>query len=126
MQFYIPAANQAEVESSFGMFLCQLGGRYYSDDLMNSAFDQPEAYQAFREFTELFTLYGVPVSASFFNRFRTGEIPIGITDFTAYMQLLGRRAGAWRQMGGGPYPRPSGARTERLTGLTTGFWPKAA
>ena len=26
MQFYIPAANQAEVESSFGMFLCQLGG----------------------------------------------------------------------------------------------------
>lgn len=88
MQFYVPAANQAEVESSFSMFLCQTGGRYYTDDLMYSAFDQPAAYQAFREFTELFTLYGVPVSASFFNRFRTGEIPMGITDFTGYMQLL--------------------------------------
>ena len=104
MQFYIPAANQAEVESSFGMFLCQLGGRYYSDDLMNSAFDQPEAYQAFREFTELFTLYGVPVSASFFNRFRTGEIPIGITDFTAYMQLLAAAPELGGKWGVAPIP----------------------
>lgn len=80
------------------------GRRYYSDDLMNSAFDQPEAYQAFREFTELFTLYGVPVSASFFNRFRTGEIPIGITDFTAYMQLLAAAPELGGKWGVAPIP----------------------
>lgn len=125
MQFYIPAANQAEVESSFGMFLCQLGGRYYSDDLMNSAFDQPEAYQAFPGVHRAVHPLRRAGVRSFFNRFRTGEIPIGITDFTAYMQLLAAApelGGKW----GWPLSPAIGARTERLTGLTTGFWPKAA
>ena len=37
--------------------------------------------------TEWFTLYGQPVTYDFSNRFRTGELPIGIVSYTQYNQL---------------------------------------
>ena len=49
--------------------------------------DTPEAYTAFKELTDLYTSYGIPVAANFFNRMRTGEMPIGIADFYFYIQL---------------------------------------
>jgi len=88
MQFYMPGGTNGNVDTGFSMFLYQLGGQFYSDDLLYSAYDSPEAYQAFREYTEIFTLYGVPLVANFFNRFRSGETPIGISDYGEYMQLL--------------------------------------
>ena len=88
MQFYIPAANETENENSFAMFLYQMGGSYFSDDLRHSLLDQSSSYLAFKEYSELFTRYGVPVSANFFNRFRTGETPIGISDTYTYIQLM--------------------------------------
>lgn len=46
-----------------------------------------ESLDAFQRMTEWFTLYGQPVSYDFANRFRTGEMPIGIVSFTQYNQL---------------------------------------
>lgn len=71
----------------FTPFLFQHGGKYYSDDGYLSALDTTEAYRAFREYTEMFTNYSAPVSANFFNRFRTGEMPIGVGNYTLYIQL---------------------------------------
>ena len=42
---------------------------------------------AFQRMTEWFTLYGQPVTYDFANRFRTGELPIGISNYTLYNQL---------------------------------------
>ena len=79
LQMYIP--------NDFGMFLAQYGGKYYTDDYTASALDTNEAYQAFKAATELYTNYGIDVSASFYNRFRSGEMPIGIGGFSEYMSL---------------------------------------
>ncbi|HOJ09397.1 MAG TPA: extracellular solute-binding protein [Clostridiales bacterium] len=71
----------------FTSFLLQNGGSYYTEDGLYSALDTPKAFQAFREYTEMFTHYSVPVNANFFNRMRTGEMPIGIGGYGLYMQL---------------------------------------
>lgn len=80
MEFYFP--------NLLDIMLFQLGGEYYTPDGSASALDSPEAYRAFKEMCDMYTVYGVPVAANFFNRMRTGEMPIGIGDFAAYMQLL--------------------------------------
>ncbi|HOJ10294.1 MAG TPA: extracellular solute-binding protein [Clostridiales bacterium] len=80
MQFHYPSTD-------FGPLLFQKGGEFYKDEGKKSALDSSEAYQAFREFTELFTNYGIPISANFFNRIRQGEMPMGIGDYYTYVQL---------------------------------------
>ncbi|HOJ11739.1 MAG TPA: extracellular solute-binding protein [Clostridiales bacterium] len=114
LQFYYPA--------DFSQFLFQHGAEYYLDDGEKSGLDTPEAYQAFKEVTELYTHYGVPVSASFFNRMRTGEMPIGIGDYNLYIQLsvaAPELAGRW---GIAPIPgtaRPDGT-IDRSNGSIAG------
>lgn len=80
MQMYIPA--------DYTTFLYQQGGSYYTEDGKHSALDAPEAFRAFKEFTEVYTSYGVPVVADFYNRMRTGEMPIGIAGFQHYMTTM--------------------------------------
>lgn len=79
MKFYVP--------QDFGMFLYQHGGEYYRDNGLVSDLDTPEAYQAFKEYTELFTNYNIPIVADFYNRMRIGEIPIGIGSFDDYIKI---------------------------------------
>ena len=43
--------------------------------------------EAFKWFTDLFTVHGLEVQADFSNRFRTGEMPVGVTDYTTYCTL---------------------------------------
>ena len=68
-------------------FLFQHGGDYYTSDGLKSALDQSEALAAFREWTGLYTNYRIPQYADFFNRFKTGEMPIGIADYWMYVLL---------------------------------------
>lgn len=82
MQFYVPMAT-----TGYDMFLYQLGGEYYHDDLKTTALDSAAAYRALVEYTELYSLYGVPKSANFYNRFRSGEMPIGVVDYNTYMTV---------------------------------------
>ena len=42
---------------------------------------------AFKDYTDLFTSHGLLVTADFSNRFRTGEMPIGLTNYMTYCQL---------------------------------------
>jgi len=87
MEFSPPMVNTGNPMEGYAAFLYQHGGEFYTQDRMKSALDTPEAYRAFKEFTELFTNYGIPVEANFFNRMRTGVMPMGIGDFSLYIRL---------------------------------------
>ena len=82
MQFYVPMSVQG-----YDMFLYQSGGKYFHDDLKTTALDTAEAYRALLEYTRLYSVYGVPKTANFYNRFRSGEMPIGIVDYNVYMTV---------------------------------------
>lgn len=72
----------------YEMFVLQNGGRYFSEDMSRCLLDAPQAVDAFERYTELFTHYGLPQAYDFYNRFRTGEMPIGIADFSMYNTLM--------------------------------------
>ncbi|MBO4504801.1 MAG: extracellular solute-binding protein [Lachnospiraceae bacterium] len=89
--YVLPALYQQGLQFYFGrdftQFLYQNNGEFYKDGGLKSALDTPEAYAAFKEYTELFTNYGVPETANFLQYFRSGIMPLGVGDFNMYMQL---------------------------------------
>ncbi|MDD2361934.1 MAG: extracellular solute-binding protein, partial [Oscillospiraceae bacterium] len=73
--------------TAFKTLLYQNGGQIYSDDLKTAALDTQIAYQAFKDTVELYTDYGMPQTYDFMNRFRSGEMPIGLANYTMYNNL---------------------------------------
>ena len=69
-------------------FLYQFGGRLYNDDLTATALQTPEAISSFEYYCDLYCEYKLPVEFSFYNRFRTGEMPLGISPHTDYATLM--------------------------------------
>ncbi len=49
--------------------------------------DSNVALDCFKEMCELFTMYNFPYAYDFANRFRSGEMPIAVADYTMYNQL---------------------------------------
>lgn len=72
---------------TFAMLLLQMGMNYYNDELTASTFDSTGAVQAFEQWTDLYTEYGFEQSYDAFSRFRTGEYPIVISNYTFFNQL---------------------------------------
>lgn len=72
----------------FDRFLLQRGGTYYNEKLSATAFDSPEAYAAFEEWVSLYKTVGLDREFDFFNRFRSGEMPLGISAYSTYNQLV--------------------------------------
>lgn len=78
------------IPSTVGMFatlLFQNGGRFYADDLSRTRLDSEEAVDAFQTWTDFFSQYGFPLTFDFYNRFRSGEMPLGIAPYTTYTML---------------------------------------
>ncbi|MBP5454419.1 MAG: extracellular solute-binding protein [Lachnospiraceae bacterium] len=73
--------------TTFAMFLYQHGGTYYSDDSKRSGLDTEEAVAAFKQWSGNYVNYRMPVTFDFANRFRTGEMPLSIGDYTNYNYL---------------------------------------
>ena len=73
--------------TSYAMYLYQHGGQYYSEDGQSSGLDTEAAVQAFTTWTSNYANYKMPVSYDFANRFRTGEMPLAIADYTNYTYL---------------------------------------
>jgi len=69
------------------MFLYQHGGEYYTEDSMRSALDTENAVAAFKQWSGNYVNYGMPVSYDMASRFRTGEMPLAIGDYTQYNYL---------------------------------------
>ena len=77
------------IPSHTGMFLTllmQQGGELFEEDY-KTALDSQEALDAFELWTSFFAKYSFPLSYDFYNRFRSGEMAIGITEYTTYAQL---------------------------------------
>ena len=71
----------------FAALLMQNGGAFYRDGGRASGLDSPVAVETFKMWTEFYTDYKLEREFDFANRFRTGEMPIGIWDYTIYNQL---------------------------------------
>ncbi|MDY0276679.1 MAG: extracellular solute-binding protein [Acholeplasma sp.] len=70
-------------------FINQFGGNLYSNDLLKSELTDPKTIAALDFMAELFTIYSLPLEVgSFYNSFRYGTLPLGIGDFSMYVQLL--------------------------------------
>ena len=69
------------------LFLYQMGGDLYSDNGKKIGIETDTALYAFEYMCSFFSQYRQPYSYSFVNRFRTGEMPLGIVDYTTYTQL---------------------------------------
>lgn len=82
MNFALPASY-----NSYAMFLFQNNGNLYVEDGKKSALDTREALDAFHNFIRFYSDYSTPYAYSFEARFRTGEIPLGIADYTVYNTL---------------------------------------
>lgn len=79
------AAHQGVVP--FLIFLYQNGGELYYEDGIRTALDLEIAVEAFRNWTDLYELYNLPMQYDAANRFRIGEIPVLISSYTLYNQL---------------------------------------
>lgn len=77
----------SESQDIFEMFLMQHGGSIYNDALTQSRLKEQNAVDAFTQWTDLYVKHGLPLVFNFFNRFRTGEMPMGIMSYTMYNQL---------------------------------------
>ncbi len=65
---------------------------YKADDIhltsgMKINLDSNVALAGWKKMCELFTMYGFPVTFNFANRFKTGEMPLAMTSYSAYGQL---------------------------------------
>lgn len=69
---------------TFTMLLYQHAGQLYKDDGSASDLDAEGAVRSFKQWCELYQNYKLPVRVDYANRFRTGEIPLLITDFGFY------------------------------------------
>ena len=79
------------------ILLYQRGERLYKDARaddpdgttygMQINLDSNTSLETFKDLCEMYTMYGFPYSYNFVNRFRTGEMPIGVAQYTIYSQL---------------------------------------
>jgi len=68
----------------FATLLTQNGGELYNDIRTDTALNSREAFEAFKLWTDFYTLYGYSTDYNFNTRFRTGEMPIGIAPYEMY------------------------------------------
>ena len=90
----VPELQSAHMDIAFptstgglNLFLYQMGGELYADDGRKINVDSDLGLEAFEYLCQFFEQYRFPISYDFANRFRSGEIPIGIMDYGTYTQL---------------------------------------
>ncbi len=71
----------------FPTFLTQNSVKLYNDEHNKTTLTSSEAIAAFTQWTDLYTKYGIDKQADFYNRFRVGIMPLGISSYTLYTQL---------------------------------------
>lgn len=72
---------------SYFTILFQNGGNIYKNNGMRTDIDSDAGIKAFRTWTNLYKNYSLPLSYNFQNRFRTGEYPLIIADYTNFNTL---------------------------------------
>ncbi len=69
-------------------YLFNYGAQLYSADGFSTGLSSEEAIKAIRFMAESFTIYGMPLTtSSFYDSFRYGSLPIGVSNVEAYIKL---------------------------------------
>ncbi|MFD0715603.1 extracellular solute-binding protein [Paenibacillus sp. GCM10027626] len=90
MNFYTPLGSNNAFKGfdNTTPFIYQFGGRLYDETGTKAVVNTDGAYKAFEFMTDLFTVYNVPITTSeFYQSFRNGTTPVGISDANTYIQL---------------------------------------
>ncbi|MCQ2587439.1 MAG: extracellular solute-binding protein [Treponema sp.] len=74
--------------STFYSMVYQNGGTVYNPKGTRTLLDSEEGISAFKTYTSFFNSYGLPANYDFVNRFRTGEMPLGIANYASYNTLV--------------------------------------
>ena len=91
MNFYVNTKN-------YTPYFYQSGASFYTPDGRATLLDSPESFEAFKQWTDLFNLYGLEKEVpSFYQHFRDGSMPIGISDYNMYitMQVAAPELDGW-------------------------------
>lgn len=83
-------ANNMEIglSNDYKIFLYQKGGDLFADNGMRINLDSNVALESFEMMCNMFTMYSFPYKYDFENRFRTGEMPIGIASYNGTYNKL--------------------------------------
>ena len=73
---------------NYQTFMYQMGEELWADDGMRINLDSNKSLEAFEKMCNMFTQYSLSVDYDFANRFRTGEMPIAIQNYTAYNNIV--------------------------------------
>ena len=73
-----------EPGNTFAMLLLQQGLNYYNEEQTKTTFDTQEAFDTW---TKFYTTYSFQQTYDAFTRFRTGDMPVVIQNYTFYNQL---------------------------------------
>lgn len=90
LNFYYPTAGTTGTRT-FAMttpIFYQYGATLYNELAGDTALNSEAGVAAFKELTELFTIYDIPAEANFYQHFRNGDFPIGISDYFTYSLLI--------------------------------------
>ena len=90
LEFGLPVSTTLDPNGgilTFYSLLLQNGGTLYLDDQTGVNLYNENATVAFKEWTNFYTNYDLPLTYDFQNRFRTGEMPLGISGYTLYNTL---------------------------------------
>jgi len=86
LDYYIPNTKGTLSTVMYAMIV-QNGGRLYNEDGSRTLLTERTSTDAFIKFTKFFSEYGFEVSANFSNRFRSGEMPMGVYSLSLYNTL---------------------------------------
>ena len=91
LNFYYPTAGMIAMRNFHGTtpLLVQSGGSLYAGVAQDgTTLGSEESVAGFTRLTDLFTVYNMPVNIdNFYQHFRNGDLPIGITDLGTYNLL---------------------------------------
>ena len=76
-----------EPGNTFAMLLLQQGLNYYNEEQTKTTFDTQEAVNAIDTWKKFYTTYSFQQTYDAFTRFRTGDMPVVIQNYTFYNQL---------------------------------------
>ncbi len=93
LEFYLPvpitqgAVINLPANPIFSTMFYQNDGEFYINGNKESGFNEGMGPEIFETWTQFYTDYSFPVEANFVNRFRSGQMPIGVTYYNVYNTL---------------------------------------
>jgi len=88
MSVGVPFPDISNVDmSGFNAMIYQNGGAIYNEKKTRTVIDSESAVKAFEFYTSLYNDYGLPTVFDFVSRFRSGEMPIGVGQYSLYNTL---------------------------------------